>query len=131
MNNNIKFRVYSKKLSQFLNPYNLLIDCYGDLYKNNDSENKLGDDYKISQFTTLKDSKNKEIYNGDIIKNYKITGFYNPQEEIQILIVGWSERECGWRGFNNVKCIGAEFYIKEDCEVIGNIFENPELLENL
>lgn len=75
----------------------------------------------IMQYTGLKDKNGKEIYEGDIVIAY--------DEMTDAICKGqivWDECECGF-------CIkGSEptfigYY--PELEVIGNIYENPELLE--
>ena len=98
----------------------------------------VGEDFKnkyIMQYTGLKDKNNKKIYEGDIVSSYVQTG----KERSRSIIV-WEDEELysGW----NIKVI-KDFYPpnQEGCiipisrndvmdyEVIGNIYENPELLE--
>lgn len=67
------------------------------------------------QFTGLTDRKGKEIYEGDIIKtdsgaNQKV--FY--REDMARFVSRFNE--------------GASIDIEKNCEVIGNIHQNPELL---
>jgi len=68
------------------------------------------DDVKLMQYTGLKDINGKEIYEGDILKS------------------GW-----GYSGvveYDSFMFMKSEGRISDDVEIIGNIYENPELLEN-
>ena len=75
-------------------------------------------DIDLMQFTGLKDKNSKEIYEGDIIR---ISEKYFP-EEVKFQEI--TDPELG-----NVIGYGYE-KIWELMEVIGNIYENPELLKD-
>lgn len=73
----------------------------------------------IGQCTGLKDKNGKLIYEGDIVKFYKLT--YE---------VYFQERNSAIKIWNEKKQIGYSLGYHEEFEVIGNIHENPELLED-
>ena len=125
----IKFRAWYTKSNKWLD--DVMIDLKGvpESYSDNDGgkeglwEHALGNwkDTIISQYTGLKDKNDKEIYEGDIVTyqyngnlilNMKVEwlkgGFYLTDETIY-------ERPSRW--------------IPGACEIIGNIYENPELLK--
>lgn len=83
------------------------------------------------QYTGLLDSKGKEIYEGDIVKMVldKIIPKY------AICTVAWREKYAGFN-FSHVKLINMEnpgegwsLSTHNSWEIIGNKWENPELLK--
>jgi uncharacterized phage protein (TIGR01671 family) len=74
-------------------------------------------EYEVMQFTGIKDRNGVEIFEGDIMQHA------NPFDIP--FIVNWIDSECGY-GFNH----GGTSYVITDksFEVIGNIYENPELI---
>ena len=91
------------------------------------------DDKKIAlmQYTGLKDKNGKEIYEGDIVE-YR--DFHTSQmsgdgdEFINIGVVEWDNDNAMFCVSNRHE-IDMEDFDWSECEVIGNIYENPELLK--
>ena len=89
------------------------VDCY---------EHTDFKDIELMQYTGLKDKNNKEIYEGDIVKlraNHGI-GVIKYSDEWGAFVVEYIKpRPLAVLGMN---------YYEEDIEILGNIYENPELL---
>lgn len=122
----IKFRAWSKTNGLFLEDFNL-IDLNKPDSMMNISQNNY-QDFVIQQYTGLKDKNGKEIYEGDIIAQLERINFEEPKIYYRLInyqtaldnvtktfITGWNA--------------GVSQFINQDCEVIGNIFENPDLLK--
>lgn len=71
-------------------------------------------EWKVMQFTGLLDKNKREIYESDVVKD--LDGCISP--------VKWFNTFDGydWNGFH------CDFELWSGVEVIGNIYENPELL---
>lgn len=76
----------------------------------------------LLQFTGLKDRNGKEIYQGDFIQNVTDDG-----KRLSIFEIRWQQSSCG---FVKEREDGHTFTleISKYFEVIGNIYENPELI---
>lgn len=110
-------------------------DFFGDYY--NFQHVLENEDIIIMQSTALKDKNGKLIYEGDLAKVYDET-----IEAERLLSVVWDNEKCGfdihqYESNDPIFCYMEEFmgsyevdHELQSLEIIGNIYENPELLEN-
>ena len=126
----IKFRAWLKYKKEIVDVeeidfMNKVINYIENDYENNRQEiiGTYFEDIELMQYTGLKDKNNKEIYEGDIVKlraNHGI-GVVKYYDEWGAFVVEYIKpRPLAVLGMN---------YYKEDIEVIGNIYENPELIK--
>lgn len=122
MNREIKFRIWDIENKEMLKVQELdfeptfyggriaiRLDQYNDYF---DTEDMI-----LMQYTGLDDKNGKEIYEGDIVKYENMTGkimFFNGS----FIMSNFEETE-EWE-------LGV---INEELEIMGNIYDNPELLE--
>ena len=137
----IKFRAWDKKEQKMLIVTNL--DWLKEASTGKTKESSEGyfgdnhrrkfslDDCELMQYTGLKDKNGKEIYEGDILSlNYfegdvvKVWIEYLDTLPYCCTIIKYSEGD--WTTLGRVmKRDGEQF----TCKIIGNIYENPELLK--
>lgn len=139
MNEIIKYRFWDKVEKKFHYPPDLAsIGAFFILVHNSKNLLNKDGDYVIQQFTSLKDKKGTEVYEGDILSSVDndISGVVrlSKYEDSE----GWNENEhFGWiiKFKNKITGICQYGGTLPDCldsdesTVIGNIFENPELLK--
>lgn len=141
----IKFRVWSKySRKMFEEGFYLSLD--GDLFQNDELDYKNKSSFEIMQYTGLKDKNGKEIYEGDVVRTWEqdehiperdsgggIIGFDTKEGFSQIGVVdfkgAWFTYETKKHLEGRKEQIFAPLDFTNDLEVIGNIYENPELLE--
>jgi uncharacterized phage protein (TIGR01671 family) len=77
----------------------------------------------VGQFTGLKDKNGKEIYEGDII-------ILPDEDDDEYFVIEWDDDTARFAivQHGSTMCDFDNYYGKELC-IIGNIYENPELLK--
>ena len=126
--NNLKFRVWDKKLKLLRNVSYIDFDNKKIIYHNGFVNYYANfEDVEIMQLTGLKDENEVEIYDGDILKIIYVPLAYLPEElSVDIGVVVFKNY-----GFY-VKIDDTFVSLKKieemaDVEIIGNIYENRKL----
>lgn len=145
-NRELKFRIWDMQYKRFVKGYENKND-YEELYSDPPGLifgalahlNEYGEYYTIQQFTGLKDKNGKEIYEGDIV-GYSAVSVFDKDDSghIEKSTIIYQE---GYFGLSNLKyddCqimplgfntnILGSLSLNHKVEIIGNIFENKDLL---
>lgn len=122
MNNRFKFRIWDGYSFE----YNPTLDGLKENYDITDfSDLEEHKELILQQYTGYEDADGQRIYEGDILKNLA-THKYSPN----IFIVKWGEFEpSDDMGVGGAGFVLPWFYCRFNPKVIGNIFQNPELLK--
>lgn len=88
-------------------------------------------DIDLMEYTGLKDKNGKEIYEGDICR-WRDLETFNDEILEDIFVVVWNDEKLAWYTQNEDGNFGYDLYEytdDRDLGVIGNIYENIDLLE--
>lgn len=129
----IKFRVWDILNKKILDYYDIIQLPMWEVFPGTPEQRC----FNVMQYTGLKDKNGKEIYEGDIISEYRPSGFnYSIVRFGEINIskfVSYPKMcTCFYSDYSNFNDCWSEVPIGnnlKNIEVIGNIYENPELLE--
>lgn len=129
----IKFRVWNMNTKLF---YYHSVRDFEEIQKINElCTDDMGNNLIEQQFTGLKDKNGKEIYFGDIIK-YSGNQIPQYQDENTLYLVEWVlDRIVGTPVdyLHEPEYVGGghliDWLLSADREVVGNIYENPELVK--
>ena len=122
----IKFRAWLKEDKKMVNVETLFIGINRLCFGNSKTEDLFFRDFEeveLMQYTGLKDKNSKEIYEKDIVScnKYKniVVFFENGCFKVRYLK----------NDTTNIICTLDTFLEKYKCKISGNVYENPELLE--
>ena len=122
----IKFRAWDFELNRMSKSFPL----YSPLIKWSDGDIEMPIAFGLSkskrfiimQYTTAKDRHGKEAYHKDIVKT-RVVHYDKPLTKERIGVIEWDKSFYCWVISYN----GGDSMLDVEFEIIGNIYENPEL----
>ena len=89
----------------------------------------IDDESTICQCTGLKDKNGKLIWENDVVGFWDTYSTENGQAEMDCIgKVVWDDETISFQVTNRLS--SESYEVLDECSVIGNIFDNPELLES-
>lgn len=119
-----RFRAWDKEFKEMVQVDALVFDeqIIKATYKNGNVVKEDLKNYILMQSTGLTDKNGKEIFEGDVVKMAK--NVYSESTCYEVI------RHRGGAYRLDSKQYGCELWLRHtDCEIAGNIYKNPELLE--
>lgn len=118
----VKGLIWKKKF----NTSKIFISCFPD--EDDNEEVFVVDSATICQYTGLTDNNGNKIWENDVVRYYDDLADMTKED-----LIKWNETHASFTRLHKSKMGLQYLYIDEcianRCEVIGNIFDNPELLE--
>lgn len=129
MSDRFRFRAWNKKTKEmFYNAEETYDNSWGVLDRCSFDEVLTDKDYIVEQCTGLQDKNSELIYEGDLLKIAIKSNNYSPLIFDNLPVI-YKDGSFGVMQERIFHCLGS--YAPNVCfEVIGNIHENPELLED-
>ena len=125
MNREIKFRAWetNKGLGSKMSMPFTLTDLH------NKGLGVFGDTYIFMQFTGLYDKHNNPIFEGDIVKGIKEDNYFTSDKPEDFITEVVLQFNTNISYYSSRGADGCTYF--SDLEIIGNKFENPELLKKV
>lgn len=131
-----KFRFYDKKYKIWLNPECVWLDEKGN-FRGIDGVNRFESfddkDIILMQYTGLNDKNGVEIFESDIVRSCVLINghLYEYVGQVKFVAFSWNvvdKKQTYYPFYNYIDGYPDEIW---EIEVIGNIYQNPELLESV
>lgn len=133
----IKFRAWDEINNKWIDGCDLIMESNGRVWVgdvNNPPMIQIKSE-NVVFFTGLKDKNGKEIFDGDVVKNSRcgsnqlmLVKWTDAIEEVSSDGVEWTRQKPGFDFEKIGNGMTYVFVASKDLKIIGNIYENPELL---
>lgn len=127
-----KFRLWDKRFSEFVEDF--LVSEDGKIYKKSTDtgygiaiSRETSDKVILMQSTGILDKNSQEIFEGDVVRQVRT----QPTTENETITGVVTMLEGAWLIMNDCEQLASYLWSETDeNEIIGNVYENPELLED-